>query len=448
MFPRKLQLWHALLLVGLVSLVTRLLYWDHPGSIVFDEVWFGQFAADYTKGLFYFDVHPPLAKLLFWWVGSLGGPVTFPNPATIGTPYQGLSWEYMRLVPLITGASIPVLFAVLLKELKLSPVLILLGALPVCFDTALVADSRFILPESLLVAATLGTVVLYLVARKRNSWTLWLALGLMAGVTISIKWTGLAGLGIIVLGELWTFLKRPSLGAGGRVSARLGIVLVLAFAVYYSVFQIHFALLPHAGPGDAFMTPAFQKTLVGSSYAGQVGLPTLDPWSKFCEMNVRMYTANETLVATHPYASLWYTWPLDLRPIYYWAKNDQRIYFLGNPVVWWGSTLAVITLLTLLWTQRRAHQPKSTFLLTAWAINFLPFIFIGRVMFLYHYLNALLMALAIGVWLLAQTRRPLLWLSLAAGASLALFFWFAPLVYGLPLTLEQLGARQWFASWR
>ena len=446
MLLRKLQLWHALVIVGLISLVTRLLFWGHPGSIVFDEVWFGQFAADYTKGLFYFDVHPPLAKLLFFWVGSLGGPITFPTPDTIGTPYHGMSWELMRLVPLLTGASIPVLFALLLKELKLSTPIILLGALPACFDTALVADSRFILPESLLVAAILGTVVLYLVARRRQSWTLWLAVGLMAGVSVSIKWTGLAGLGIILLGELWTFLTAPRRWI--RFVLRSGLVLVLAFAVYYSVFQIHFALLPNAGPGDAFMTPAFQKALVGSQYAGQTNLPTLGPWAKFCEMNVRMYTANETLVATHPYASMWYTWPLDIRPIYYWDKNDQRIYFLGNPVVWWGSTAAVALLLTFLWTQRLKHQPKTTFLLTAWAINYLPFIFIGRVMFLYHYLTALTFALSIGVWLVAQTKRPLLWLSLAAGMSLALFVWFAPLVYGLPLSNAGLAARQWFASWR
>ena len=446
MLPRKLQLWHALIIVGLVSLVTRLLFWGHPGSIVFDEVWFGQFASDYTKGSFYFDVHPPLAKLLFFWVGSLGGPINFPSNDTIGAPYHGLSWELMRLVPLLTGASIPVLMALLLKELKLPTPIILLGALPACFDTALVADSRFILPESLLVAAILGTVVLYLVARRRRSWTLWLAVGLMAGLTVSIKWTGLAGLGIILLGELWTFLKAPYRWL--RFILRCGIVLVLAFAVYYSVFQIHFALLPNAGPGDAFMTPAFQKSLLGSQYAGQANLPTLGPWAKFCEMNVRMYTANETLVATHPYASMWYTWPFDIRPIYYWAKNDQRIYFLGNPVVWWGSTAAVALLFLLLWTQRLKHQPKTTFLLAAWAINYLPFIFIGRVMFLYHYLTALTLALSIGVWLLAQTKRPILWLSLTAGASLALFVWFAPLVYGLPLSNAGLAARQWFTSWR
>ena len=39
----------------------------------FDEVHFGWFAANYIKGKYYVDVHPPLAKLLITLAAFIGG---------------------------------------------------------------------------------------------------------------------------------------------------------------------------------------------------------------------------------------------------------------------------------------------------------------------------------------------------------------------------------------
>nr|AIA92240.1 PMT [uncultured Saccharomyces] len=44
-----------------------------PDSVVFDEVHFGGFASQYIRGTYFMDVHPPLAKMLYAGVASLGG---------------------------------------------------------------------------------------------------------------------------------------------------------------------------------------------------------------------------------------------------------------------------------------------------------------------------------------------------------------------------------------
>jgi dolichyl-phosphate-mannose--protein O-mannosyl transferase len=42
-----------------------------------------------------------------------------------------------------------------------------------------------------------------------------------------------------------------------------GLILV-PFVVYLSFFWIHFRILIYSGPGDNFMSPGFQETLIGN----------------------------------------------------------------------------------------------------------------------------------------------------------------------------------------
>lgn len=46
--------------------------------------------------------------------------------------------------------------------------------------------------------------------------------------------------------------------------ARVVGFIVVPFIFYLFFFWIHFAILTHSGTGDAFMSPAFQETLIGN----------------------------------------------------------------------------------------------------------------------------------------------------------------------------------------
>lgn len=41
-------------------------------------------------------------------------------------------------------------------------------------------------------------------------------------------------------------------------------LIVVPFIIYLSFFYVHFAILTQSGPGDTFMSPAFQETLSGN----------------------------------------------------------------------------------------------------------------------------------------------------------------------------------------
>lgn len=237
------------------------------------------------------------------------------------------------------------------------------------------------------------------------------------------------------------------------------------------------------------MTPRFQKTLQGSAFANDASIAPVNFLEAFQELNVAMYKANATLTAGHPYGSEWYSWPFLVRPIFYWVKSARpsetaRIYCLGNPLSWWASTVAILyVIVTLLFTFTATDKAKwkyldhlTLLLITAYFLNLLPFIGIKRVMFLYHYMAALIFALIAMVYLIDSIEYvPLLTanvrtlggpptrgenlqgylrvnkvkiFTILIIASMAAFLLFAPLTYGLPLTDKAYSLRVWLPTWK
>ena len=101
----------------------------------FDEVHFGKFASYYILRQYYFDVHPPFAKLVFglagWFVGY-DGHFGFEN---IGDSYTEAHVPYvgMRALPAIFGSlTVPVVYAIM-KECGFSTIVATFSATIVLF---------------------------------------------------------------------------------------------------------------------------------------------------------------------------------------------------------------------------------------------------------------------------------------------------------------------------
>jgi dolichyl-phosphate-mannose-protein mannosyltransferase len=56
-----------------LSAALHFAWYAHPASVVFDEVYFPRFGLAYLKGEYFFDLHPPLGKLIFAATGWLAG---------------------------------------------------------------------------------------------------------------------------------------------------------------------------------------------------------------------------------------------------------------------------------------------------------------------------------------------------------------------------------------
>ena len=62
---------------------------------------------------------------------------------------------------------------------------------------------------------------------------------------------------------------------------------------------------------------------------------------KFWELQQVMWTTNAGLVESHAWDSRPPSWPVLRRGINFWGKYNRQIYLLGNPIVWWSSTMAI-----------------------------------------------------------------------------------------------------------
>ena len=61
------------LFVTFAAIALRFYRISEPRQVVFDEVHFGGFASHYLKGTYFFDVHPPLGKLIIAGIGHFYG---------------------------------------------------------------------------------------------------------------------------------------------------------------------------------------------------------------------------------------------------------------------------------------------------------------------------------------------------------------------------------------
>lgn len=445
----------------LAALLTRLWQLGLPPAVVFDEIYFRQFAADYLTGNYFFDVHPPLVKLLL--AGLAGLAHLAPQQIVDADPAATV----LRFLPAIAGVLMVPLMYLILRQLRLGRRVATLGASLVLLDNALLVESRFILTDSVLLLAGLGALSGYLALRRRAGNRRWLWVLLVAiciGAMVSTKWTGLATAGVIGLAWLIEGVLRKA--DWRRLLGEGALALLVIALIYVGSFMVHFMLLTKSGDGDPFMSQQFQSTLTGNPSYDKAARMSL--WDKFVELNTKMYTAQNSLSGVeHPYASKWFSWPLEARPVYFWQGNTLRggtqgnIYLLGNPIVWLAALFGALVSL-MVWLIRPlwlgARRKLVAFLLLGYAVNFVPFAFIDRPMFLYHYLFALLFSIILASVMLGiafdwQAKRygrkavlQTTWVVI--GAIVLGFLYFVPLSYGLPLSPTDLQQRMWLPSWR
>lgn len=437
-----------------LGLLTRFAFIWHPSEVVFDEVHFGKFINGYLTGNYYFDIHPPLGKLIVTFGAIIGGFNPEFGFGRISDNYPDYSFIFLRFFPNLFGALIPAAVYYFVLSIKGSRVCGLLAGLAIVFENAILVQSHFILLDSILLFFGFSGLALFFFYRQRPEKTYYLiSCGLLLSLAISIKWTALSFFGLVwIISYLDLDKIRFNLN---KTVKTITYLFVIPFLVYFLIFTIHFSLLDKSGPGDAFMTPQFKKTLTGSDSENDISIKASNNVEKFVELHRTMLAANQGIKTEHHSSSKFYLWPLMVKPIYFWYKGSggdkaSRIYVFGNPIVWFTAIGAFI-LGAIFWLPDK--RETKWLLYSGWILNMLPFMNIKRPLFLYHYFPALIFSILIMSFFITDkidfTKRS--GTLILGGISLLFllgFLFFSPLTYGLPLSAESFDLRFWLKLWR
>ena len=196
----------------------------------------------------------------------------------------------------------------------------------------------------------------------------------------------------------------------------------------------------------------------------------------FIDHNVGMWKTNNALVPDPEYepgaltssAHEWFFMRRGIR-MCNWADDRIKFYMMGNPAVWWTGSLAIITTLVLLTASILIKQRKAMHLLPqnyevfkyrakmitgSWALTYLPFFVMGRVLYVHHYYPALIFStLNVGFlfdFFLAKRTMRIQWVTAGIISLIVLgtFWYFSPMCYGItgPGKVFRIGHR-WLKSW-
>ncbi|KAL7839774.1 hypothetical protein SRHO_G00264320 [Serrasalmus rhombeus] len=262
--------------VTVLGLLTRLYGIQIPASVVFDEVYYGQFVSLYMKRVFFIDESgPPLGHMILALGGYLGdfdGNFVWNR---IGAEYtSNVPVWTLRLIPALCGSLCVPLGYLLVVELGYSHFTALGASLLLLMENSLIVQSRFMLLDSVLIFFLLLAVVSYLrfhEAPKSSLWKwLWLFLsGTSCAFAVGVKYMGLFTY-LLLLGlaavHTWHVIGDKTLCNGKvlvQVVVRFLVLVVMPALLYLGFFYVHLILLYRSGPHDQMMSSAFQASLEG-----------------------------------------------------------------------------------------------------------------------------------------------------------------------------------------
>ena len=395
---------------------------SYLNSTYFDEIYFARTAYEHQHNLPIYEwTHPPLGKLIM----------------IIPMLFMGMTTFAYRLMGNIAGIlMIPTIYVfakALFKDTKYA----VLAAIIMAADGMHFVQSRLGTADGFLVLFIMLEYLFmykYIISEekplKKKLWYLFFS-GLFMGAAISVKWSGVfAAIGLALVFFFNIAIKIFVEKKKWKKEDSIVILSCFGFFILVPLIIYFLSYIPYYIVENAYIT----------------NLKTFIEWQQ------AMYDYHHNLVATHPYSSMWYTWPITKQSILYWVGTTKtgaitRIALLGNPAIWWFSIPCMIyTLIAAIKTRKFEYW----FLIIPIVSMMISYVGIDRIMFLYHYFPVLpfvmLTIVAFMKWLCEKTKTDI-FIYIFVAVIVVVFIKFYPIYSGFPTSPEYIKDLQWLKTW-
>ncbi len=377
-----------LIIILITGAAIRLFNLEYPNKPVFDEVHFASYANDFANQRPYFDIHPPLGKVIYA-LPLLGQNEKFSQYQFLKTvqgdepgkiknikpvkSYGDFPYYNLRLISVFFGVLLTLSVFLFVKVLTKENVPALLAALFITFENSIITETRFIFMNGIYLS--LGFLALYFLFKEKTKPFI---AGVFWGLSLSVKFIAIVFLGPVLI---WFLLKKND----ERRKNLKGLIsfLIIGFLIlFFTFYVLNIVLIPQEKSVKFYQDIFASKINLNNEFVLYLFEFTL---------SLSGYTGG---VTSHPWQSNWYTWPLMLKPMPYYIQNfpPKLIGLIGNPVIYYLSFAFFILILIKFKKYFLKNDKREVFLilLSGYIFSILPFLFIKRPAFLYHYFPALI----------------------------------------------------------
>lgn len=439
---------HALLFVLILCFGTVTHFWriTVPSKPAFDEAHFATYAMDIAGRRPFFDIHPPLGKILFAIPLFFYSPGIFPEIPFLtleikegrllslrtNTKFESFPYVALRAESAIFGIGLLAAFYLFILSLTRDRKAALWGMFFLAAENAFLIETRLILMNGLFLF--FGFLALALLFREKPRPII---AGILLGLSLSVKLIGI----VFIVPALIYFVLRDRMRT---MSHTILPFLFTGFSVLFALWLVFIAFAAPFGNRVSFMRsldPVFNKHAPFVPDDASLVRKTAFTFFEFFRamgISADKYVAG---VEPHPAQSAWFTWPFMYKPFTYFYDDSLKIALVGNPFVWATTTLVMLGGLLSYFFRMMKRKisaiPAKQLLIGGYLYALLPFALISRPAFLYHYFPAYLFGIAFFALTIAEHLETLAprkrkWLSaLIVFATLVGFAFSTPYTYGL-----------------